>query len=278
MLQGKIPEITDTIHGFRLYLNPEDRNVSLALALHKTYETDISPMFPRVVKEGGTVIDIGANIGYYSVFAGKIVGDGGKIYAFEPEPANYALLQRNIELNGLRNVITVRKAVSNKSGIVRLYLSGHAPDSHSTVERSKRFVDVECVTIDDFLSNSKVDVIKMDIEGAEMLAILGMDRTIRENPGIKMFVEYWPEGIKLSGHDPTKFLTTLLGYGFQIYDIRRNKLLTHVKAINSFKVIETNLFVTRADLMSLYIRQNEQKRTYLPCDKLSYSELKRQEG
>jgi FkbM family methyltransferase len=69
-----------------------------------------------------TVVDIGANIGYYSLIAAEPIGTDGKVYAFEPDPDNYALLVRNVELNGYRNVETVEKAVSSESGFVTLYI------------------------------------------------------------------------------------------------------------------------------------------------------------
>ena len=69
-----------------------------------------------------TVVDIGANYGSYTLIASKLVGNDGRVYAFEPEPGNYDILVKNIEMNGYTNVTPIRKAVSNKQGKVRLYV------------------------------------------------------------------------------------------------------------------------------------------------------------
>jgi FkbM family methyltransferase len=78
-------------------------------------------LFKGIVKEGMVVVDIGANIGYYTLIAAKLVGKSGIVYVFEPMPSNYECLCKNIEVNGYTNVVLIQKAVSNKYGIAKVW-------------------------------------------------------------------------------------------------------------------------------------------------------------
>ena len=93
------------------------------LPFTNSYEKEQTILFRKLVDEGMNVVDIGANIGYYTLLAAELVGEKGKVFAFEPEPSNYDLLLRNVEINGYKNVTVVRKAVSNETGESSLFLS-----------------------------------------------------------------------------------------------------------------------------------------------------------
>src|SRR4030042_4007070 len=95
------------------------------------WEVETIRLFKQLAKEGDTVVDIGAHIGYYTLLAARIVGDTGKVYAFEPDPANHDVLVGNIKLNGFQNVVTVRKAISDKNGQIELYLNEKNTGGHS---------------------------------------------------------------------------------------------------------------------------------------------------
>lgn len=155
------------------------------LSAHGVYEKYETSLFKRFVKQGMNVVDAGANIGYYTLLAVKLVGDDGKVFAFEPEPENYSLLLKNVDINGYKNVIVLQKAVSNKTEKKRLILSEEDPSGHSfcNLDKEKGSIMVDAVSLDDFFEKQKlpIDVIKMDIEGAEMLALLGMEKIIETN-------------------------------------------------------------------------------------------------
>ena len=86
---------------------------------HEQFETEV---FKKEIEKGDTVLDLGSHIGYYTLIAAELVGEKGKVFAFEPEPTNFVLLKKNIKINNYQNVIPVQKAVSNKNGKGRLYL------------------------------------------------------------------------------------------------------------------------------------------------------------
>jgi len=153
---------------------------------------------------GQTVVDIGAHIGTYTILAANRVGNEGKVLAVEAHPDNYNILLKNLMLNGLKNVIPVNVALSNREGRVKLYLgkdSGvRASGWHSIIYdntraqfvESEKYLIVSCVTLDRLLAKlnvKNVDWIKIDVEGAELDVLKGMGATLRDNHQLKMIVE-----------------------------------------------------------------------------------------
>ena len=217
------------VQGSKMYVNPE----GLPKNYIKTFQAYIisggpekltTEMFKNVVKEGDVVLDLGANVGYYSLLAARLIGEKGKVYAFEPEPVNYSLLLKNIELNGYDNVVAVQKAVSNVAGKVRLFLDKKDTGAHTIYQPDdeREFTEVESVILDDFFKDKEhpINVIKMDVEGAEMAVFSGMSRIIRESENLKMFVEFYFPGMKRAGNAPREFARRLLeDYHFSILAI-----------------------------------------------------------
>ena len=76
--------------------------------------------FVQSIRPGDVVVDLGANVGYYTILRGKLVGEIGRVYAFEPDPVGFEILRRNVRLNGLHNVVLEQKAVSSKPGLIHL--------------------------------------------------------------------------------------------------------------------------------------------------------------
>src|SRR3989344_5453898 len=120
------------------------------------------------IKQGDTIIDVGANVGYHTLLMAKLVG-GGKVYAFEPEPKAFGLLSKNIKQNGYKNVVLINKGLGEKEQVLDLYLNPKNAAGHSLIKRDNwQKQPVEIIALDDFLpKNTKVDFIKVDVEGAE---------------------------------------------------------------------------------------------------------------
>jgi len=219
------------VEGSKMYLRPREHTFATSLLLGKAYEKFETDLFKEVVGEGMVVIDCGANIGYYTLLAARLVGDKGKVFAFEPEPSNYALLVKNIEANGYGNVVPARKAVSDRTGSIKLSLADD-PSGHSlgriAQEHARGVIAVDSITLDKFLGQNitPVDVIKMDIEGAEMRAIEGMNNVIRQNPELKIITEFCPAYLERCGSTPASYFNKLKSHGFKIYamDERRQCL------------------------------------------------------
>jgi FkbM family methyltransferase len=212
------------VQGSKMYVDSRDIGVAPFLLEWGFYEKYETALFKRLVKKGMAVVDVGANVGYYTLLAAHLVGDEGKVFAFEPDPYNFDLLCKNIELNGFRNVIPVRKAVSSKSGKRKFFLDKNNLGGHSLSEANVRTgasITVEATSLDDYFKNTdyKVDVIKMDVQGLEMEVLEGMTNMINRNDNLKIITEFWPMGIRNSGSSPMGFLNKLIECGFGLYQI-----------------------------------------------------------
>jgi len=205
----------------RLYLDREENTDMVRhLVLGGSYEPSTTRVFRRYVRKGMTVIDIGSHVGYYTTFAATLVGEGGKVLAFEPDPATYKLLCKNIEANGFRNVVPVQKAIAREIATRQLYLRPDGRTSRLHHTPGTQALNVDAVSLDQYLGTSaKVDFIKMDIEGAEAEALAGMEGIITHNPALTMVTEFCPFLMERAGFRPREFLRRLSDLGFKLYMI-----------------------------------------------------------
>ena len=144
-------------------------------------ETDTVYLKP---KKGDVVVDAGAHYGFYTIRASKLVGEDGMVLAFEPHPKNYNRLVMNLKLNNVRNVKAFNLALGNIDGITRLYLDSHSGGHSMVFKRSNFSVNVKISKLDtivDELELDKVDLIKIDTEGAELNILKGALKTIRKH-------------------------------------------------------------------------------------------------
>lgn len=197
------------------------------------YERETTRLFETLLQEGMTVVDIGAHVGYYTLLAARRVGSRGRVYAFEPELLNYETLRENVRISGYRNVVTMRKAVSNRSGAAKLYLEDNMSHSLYLPQGTRRSIEVETITLDDFFRNlgwPDVHVIKMDIEGAEGTAIEGSAQLIQKCRDVRLIVEFFPARLGNAGTEPGSFLRRLKALGFEL------RVIDEEKGLRSFQV------------------------------------------
>lgn len=198
-------------------------SMASGLMFGRGYEIGTTQTFKKVVKPNMRVVDIGAHIGYYTVLASKLVGDNGKVWAFEPEPRNYSELLKNIALNQLNNVVAAPYAIGNKIQKRELFYSTKWSGECSLVEirqRPRDSIPVEVITLDHALDGEKIDVIKIDVDGGELMALEGAGEVINRNPDIKLFIECWKYGLEGAGCSCLNFMSALRSYGFKyIYTI-----------------------------------------------------------
>ena len=171
----------------------------------------------RLVKPGNTVLDIGANIGFYGRFFSDCVGPSGHVYCFEPDTGNFIHLKK--EMHDKINATLIQKAIASETGMLTFYLSGLLNVDHRSYEpesySSKK--NIEKISIDDFVEKRfKVDFIKMDIQGFETVALKGMKRTIDANPGLVILTEFWPHGLLSAGSSPLEMYDLAVQLGFTI--------------------------------------------------------------
>jgi FkbM family methyltransferase len=181
------------------------------------YEPLTTSVFQKLLSKDKNIIDVGANIGYYSLLSGKL---GHSVLSIEPEPHNFELLKENIILNHLDNIAVLSKAVSNQNGKAKFYVSKEESGEHSLIHSRmniKDFIEVDTIKLDDCINGDKVDLIKTDTEGNEIAVINGAEKIINSNPEIKIVTEVWFRGLKAAGYNPEQLWEVLNGFGFKYF-------------------------------------------------------------
>jgi FkbM family methyltransferase len=210
-----------TVYGHRMVARTLDRFLALWFWKYGVFGAAEVGFLGTLCQEGMSVLDLGANVGFHTLLFARTVGAGGHVWAFEPDPGNFATLCRNLELNSCGNVTAVQAAVGTATGRGSLYRSSfHCDHRTYPTKDGQPEIPVEMVSIDEFLPpGQRVDLVKMDIQGSEGMALRGMRRTIESNPGLVILMEFWPEGLRKSGFPPETVLSELDGFGFSLYRI-----------------------------------------------------------
>lgn len=216
------------VHGHSMHLATHGGYPPIGMALGK-YEEQTTKLFQRITRPGMVVIDAGAHVGYYTLLVARQVGEQGKVYAFEPEPTNFSLLQQNVALNGYGNVVATKAAVSNLVGSATLYLTSLDSGRHSTHRHGLPdggAVAVAATTLDAFLKAQGwpvVDLIKVDVEGAELDVLEGMSQLLGRPGELKLIIEFNPSSLQRAGADPLQLLEKLASWQFSINCIDEKK-------------------------------------------------------
>lgn len=238
-LHSSPPIILREIQGSKMFLDLSDRGICKDLFLYGIRERKCTRIFKKELEEGMKVMDIGANIGYYTLIVASIVGNSGKVYAVEPDSRNFGLLKKNIEVNSYKNrVEPYNVAIGDENG-EGLLLESECSNLRSIAKASDhQKISIErtrMVTVDEFLGNRPVDFIKMDVEGFEYYIIKGMTKTLNKNMPLKLFIEVHPEQIRnYYGESVETMLESLSSANFKLKylitkEIRPSLLLPYIK-------------------------------------------------
>lgn len=150
-------------------------------------------------KPGEVVVEAGAFIGFYVVRASELVGEKGKVIAIEAVPENFEIMKRNVEANRLKNVVLINKAVWNASTKIKFYREGKQIGSITQeVVSTENYIEVQADTIDHLLEEndiSKIDFIRIQLNGVELEALQGMDKTLSHHPKILVAGIYTKNGV-----------------------------------------------------------------------------------
>lgn len=213
-------------------------------------------LMKKYIKAGDTVLDIGANIGFYAEILSGIVGEKGKVHCFEPDTTNFEHLKNRCQK--LTNVQINNKAVSEKTEVIKIYTSKQLNVDHRTYKPDDydEEIDINGIAIDEYLSfdsaqdDKMVNFIKMDIQGFEMSAVKGMTKTL-QSPNLKMLSEFWPYGMRKAGTSVLDYFYFLKQYNFYVYLVDNNQLieLTEEKVKTFLELPESNymnIFASKA--------------------------------
>lgn len=171
-----------------------------------------------IISRGSIVIDAGANVGFYTLLFSDIVGETGRVIAFEPNDKNFDILKRRTK--NRNNVTAVNAALSDKSGFLDLYISEDLNVDHQTYDigESRKKVQIKAYSLDDYCIENAVKVvslIKMDLQGFDAIALKGMKKIIRMQNHISVSCEFWPYGMKKAGIEPEEMISSLGDLGLE---------------------------------------------------------------
>jgi len=248
-LRSKNGLILREIQGSKMYLDISDPGISRELLFKGVHEELATRILRQEIKSGMTIVEIGANLGYYVLLEARIVGEEGKIYAFEPVPRNFNILTKNIEVNGYKNVKAYCKAVSSKSGTSKIALTdasnwGSMLDVKAAIvsqymkqkmhKLAREVINVDTVSLYEFLDKERVNqinLIRMDIEGYEIEVIKSMLNILKNMPPpIKLFFEIHNKVFDNPEVTIGPLLEQLLCFGFKPkYIIVHDKILKNVR-------------------------------------------------
>ena len=174
------------VRNVGVFLLDPYEHIGRYLYIHGEYEPEISSLFEELVVPGWNIIDIGANIGFFSILGAKLVGDRGRVVSFEASPYVFRTLKRNIDLNSPSNIDAFNLAVLDKPGRIQFHLSKRHNQGLSSLrnlgDETEQVVETEGISIDSMLTAlPKISLVKIDVEGAEVKVILGAIRMLRRD-------------------------------------------------------------------------------------------------
>jgi len=218
------------LDDFKIYVRKNDFFIGAVIANTRNYEPYVTDEVRRLLKPGMVFIDIGANIGYFSLLAAALVGRTGKVYAFEPNPDNCRMFEKSVEVNGFENIELFPYAVAEAGQTFNLDVGGTNSNgriidfSPQAVPGQATPLSIEAVVLDEALPDlERVDVIKLDIEGAEPRAWQGMQQIVNKFRPALVF-EFSPELIPITSHiSAESFLDEILGREYDLYILERFK-------------------------------------------------------
>ncbi len=205
------------------FITPEGLRFKLDLSTYPdccmaygVYELDTARLIRRLLRPGDHFVDAGANLGYFTLLAAKLVGPEGRVDAFEPHPVNRARLIEHLRENGLSDRVRVHEsALSDQSGRATIHMplrgiANHGMASLFTPAGESDVVEVSTVRMDEALAGTCPTLIKMDVEGAEPLAVAGMTALVQAEHPPRMIAEYNVDTARQAGFAPREFIDRLL--------------------------------------------------------------------
>ncbi len=229
------------VWGSRLRAPTFDRWLALQLHRARLMGTADRRFLETHIKPGMTVVDIGANQGLYTLFFARLAGAGGRVMAFEPDDMLHAALADNVAFNGAESVRTYPVALGAKRDTMTLYRSLLNSGDNRLASKAagggpREEVHVQIERLDEMLSGERIDFVKMDVQGWEMEVFRGMQGLLDApaNAHLAIYFEFWPQGLRDAGSEPSEPLNFLLGNGFAIHSLSGNQAFHDVVEVEEF--------------------------------------------
>jgi FkbM family methyltransferase len=212
----------------KMYVDTTDLLIAPWLLMHGEWEPEETELFKRLLKPGDVFVDVGANIGYYTLLAVRL--GASQVYAFEPQAATYELLSKNVIINWMSKVVRCENlaAFSHTTELeffARKAYPGNSSIGVSPPAQLREWFDtaekltVRAISLDDYFSEKpdNINVMKVDVEGAEPAAFEGARRILSQNRDIKVLCEWSPDQMATAGQDPERLVHLWAELGFRAF-------------------------------------------------------------
>jgi FkbM family methyltransferase len=208
------------LHGFSMYVRLDDTAVGLGIAIRRSYEKQVVKAMLPHLKPGSVFVDVGANIGFYTLLAASRVGPVGRVIAFEPSQADCDLIEASVRRNGFTNVVVHRAAAADEVGTIGYRQRASSSNGIVSKRAGTDAQRVSAVTLDSVLRHEpRIDVIKMDVEGAEGLVLAGMTDVLEAHRPV-LFSEFSAAGLRHVSHvSGSEFLGLLASRNYDVFGL-----------------------------------------------------------
>jgi len=197
--------------------------IGYSICIDGYYDISSIRVLSKLLKPGMTFVDVGTHVGQYTLVASDLVGPIGSVHSFEPQPDTFELLRHNVETNGLANVNLNRCALGESCADAELYIA--CPDNvgQSSFRRphnySGKAITVSCRTLDDYVDEHRiaVNIIKIDVEGAELSVLQGATRILSGSVKPCLIIEFWEEFQREYGSSCAEMASFLIAHGYKLF-------------------------------------------------------------
>ena len=262
------PRIVKLRSGASIHVDPTDY-LQLMIYYFGNFEPHCLKFLRLCTGKGGTIVDVGANIGSFTIEGSLVVGPTGRVISIEPVPSHFRTLQANIQLNGMTNVRPIKTAVGNSVGetTLRLPKGGNLGSFTMGYIQSNEAHTVPLETLDELLTSQNVksvDLIKMDIEGAECQALLGASKTLERHRPV-LIIELNEYALSLNGSSTRDVKRLLDEAGYRGWLIRRNQIESITE--RTTHICDECIFIHRANDQLIHrLRMPQPRRLQMGSD------------
>lgn len=255
---GRNRVLLKTASGLKMYVDSRDVSISPHLILDGVWEEWTEAVLRRLVRSGMTVIEVGANIGYFTLTMARAAGSNGRVFAFECDPELAQTARDNVEINGLQRVAAVLElAVGDRNGTATFYRADRHRGGGSTVKGleqnpmmasdQRTALEVPMTTLDAFIAQAKIqpDLIKLDAEGAEAAILRASPELFGSPRPLTIVMEFFPRFVREAGDDPAALLHFMVEHGFTLEAISEKRRRGEPVAVETLLARESAELVLR---------------------------------
>lgn len=227
------------LEGLSIFVDTRSTDVAPHLLMRGQWERNSTDLFQRMIRPGDTVLDLGANLGVYTLLAARAVGPTGQVHGFEPNSRYAGLVARSLAVNGFTGHAQVHQAaVGETAGVAALRFSwdwgggGHLALGAEGPADGQEIQPCPVVALDELFDDPafRVHVMKLDIEGAEARALRGMWRLLERSPEVRLMFEFAPQMLNGHGVPPAEMIHLLQELDFHFWEIGKGARLDAVSA------------------------------------------------